>query len=160
IHGPQPGYNKEIFTMTPYTVAPRFFEFALDNGETDTREFLKNHDQIGPVTMIPRMGKVKNDLSAFLSRWNNGEREIAVDYYRTMKKRDCKVISSEEMSEVSALWANRMCSVLIGRGLTADAAQLAARYGIVTPVSLVLVQSYTQVSEIAADGDTQAVTEG
>ncbi len=139
IHGPQPGYSKEIYIAAPYTVKPKFYEFPLDNGESDLQEFLKNHDDIGPVASIPRTGSTRGDLERFVERWNRGDSECAVSFTQTVAKPKCRMVSGTQASELAALWGRARCSELVAAGLPGSAAQLAIRHQIVTPVSLSVV---------------------
>jgi hypothetical protein len=139
IHGPQPGYSKEIYIMSPFAAKPKFFELPLDNGETDTREFLKNHEEILPVAAVPRTGSIKYDVQHFLDRWTSGDSETSVAFASAPPAAKHYVATRQESREVAALWANQRVQDLIGQHRGADASAIALEHQILTPVSLAAV---------------------
>jgi hypothetical protein len=145
IHGPQPVLNQEIYIMAPYTAAPAFYETTLGTGDTDSYEFFKNHPEVGPFTAIPRNAdNVGNDMTAFFGRWTPDDSSYAIKLAMTTKKPDNTIaLSREEKTEVLTLHAAQRCLDLISSKRMHMAAELAVRYGFVSPVSSALVSSTT-----------------
>jgi hypothetical protein len=139
VHGPQPGYSKEIYIMSPFARKPKFFELPLDNGETDTREFLKNHEEILPVAAVPRTGSIKYDMQHFLDRWTSGDAETKVAFAGGARSDKHYSASSAESREVAALWANQRVQELLAQHRYTDAATIAVEHQVLTPVSLAAV---------------------
>lgn len=142
IHGPQPGYNNEMYLMPPYAAPPSFFEIALDDCLTDTNEFFKNHSEIGPFVAVPRSGPLGDDLKGFLSKWRPGAKETFVE----IAEADPANVPIQEMEkdaavcrEVAVLAAARKASDLIRSGDTTQAANIGVQNQIVTPVTAAIV---------------------
>lgn len=135
IHGPQPGFNQEMYIMAPYIERPAFYELALDDRWTDTNEFFKNHREIGPFMPIARAGSVMGDLQAFLSTWRSGGTTFVVQLDRTNEQPDCKQVIGTAADELTKLAARDECYVLLRGDQLAAAADLATAARIVTPVT-------------------------
>jgi hypothetical protein len=151
VHGPQPGYSKEIYITSPFAAKPKFFELPLDNGETDTREFLKNHEEIGPVVSVPRSGNIGYDIAHFLDRWSSGDSETKVAYSLGKKQDAHYDATKDEAREVAILWANNRVQELINQNKLRDAAYLAIEHGILSPVSLAAVLTPVQNQQSQSD---------
>jgi hypothetical protein len=135
IHGPQPGFNQEIYIMTPFSAAPSFYDLDVEAGGTNFSEFLKNHREIGPFTPIARTATVGRDLERFIAKWQPNGKEFVVNLATTTTKPTDKIASPQEAKELATLWANRQCQSLIASANRDQAAALAVRYQLVTPVT-------------------------
>ncbi len=78
LHGPQPSFNREMYILAPYVGTPQFYELPLDDGWTNTSEFLSNHKEIGPFTPIVRNSSVGDDLQRFFAAWRPGAKNYTV----------------------------------------------------------------------------------
>lgn len=137
IHGPQPGYNKEIYIMSPYMYMPSFYELALDDGVMDAGEYFKNHREIGPFTEIARSASIESDLERFLTKWRPGGHDYVVEYQVLSKQPDAtKLVTGEQAQQTAALFARERVSQLLRAGQLKDAIDMAVYHRIVTPVSL------------------------
>jgi hypothetical protein len=148
IHGPQPGYNNEMYLMAPYAATPRFFEIALDDCLTDVNEFFKNHKEVGPFTAIARTGPLGEDLASFLSKWEPGARETYMDLGSEAIVSAGNVGDHEACREVAILSAARTVQEMLSSGKTASAAQIGVQYHIVTPVSGAVVLERKQAAPV------------
>lgn len=151
IHGPQPGFNDEMYIMAPYAVAPKFYELALDDCLTDANEFFKNHREIGPFTAVERGGPLQDDLESFFTKWVSGARQTYIDSHRVAQLPAGALaiqsqLSIQENNEVAILQASTEVRKLIAQGKLTDAAKLGIRYHIVTPVSGAAVMQRQAVS--------------
>jgi hypothetical protein len=140
IHGPQPSLNQEIYIMEPFASAPSFYELSLDEGWTNTNEFFKNHQEIGPFTAITRADKnIGNDLTHFFAKWNPHTKEFVVDRTITNIKPSCPLVEDAEAREMAVLWANGRCRQLLASGYNNQAAELATKHRLVTRVTAATV---------------------
>lgn len=165
IHGPQPAYSKEIYLMAPFVAKPKVYEIAIDNGETDVREFIKDHEEIGPITSIARTGTIRSDLERFLTHWRAGDVQTRTALKESNKVEDLPMADSEEAAELAALWANQECNNLLNQPDKANlAASLAVSHHIVTPVSLAGVLQAQRQQKLAQEStptaDLQGATNG
>ena len=136
IHGPQPGYNDEMYLMAPYAAPPKFFEMALDDCLTDVNEFFKNHKEVGPFAAIPRSGPLGDDLQSFLSKWQPGATETNMTLEQSTASNNIEAVTDTDAArEVAILKAADSVKELLARGVVLDAARLSVQYHIVTPVS-------------------------
>ena len=135
IHGPQPGFNNEMYIMAPYAVAPRFFELPLDDCWTDANELFRNHKEIGPFTAIVRNANVQDDLRHFFKRWQPGSKEIKVALSRQTSKPSCPIVRGPQAAELGALEAYDRCIKLFNQGLADQAANVAVAHRLITPVT-------------------------
>lgn len=137
IHGPQPGYNKEIYITPPSMFMPSFYEIALDDGVMDAAEYFKNHREIGPFTEISRSASIASDLERFLTKWKPGGHDYVVEYQMLGNKQPSAKLATEEQSrEISALFSKERVSQLLRSGNSSAASEVAVYHRIVTPVSL------------------------
>ena len=140
IHGPQPGYNNEIYIMSPYAHTPSFFEMALDDCLTNTNEFFKNHHDVGPFAAVPRTGPLSDDLDSFLSKWQPGAKETYTDLSILKGGTTAEIVKDADCArEVAILHAARQIKDLLASGRISEAVTQAVRYHIVTPVSAAVV---------------------
>lgn len=148
IHGPQPSFNEEMYIMAPYIERPSFYELALDDRWTDTTEFFKNHQEIGPFTAVSRSSSLGADLKSFLSKWKTGGTEFVVQLDRTNTVPPTRVLDARQSKEVALLLARDEAYELMRGGKLARAAELATASGIVTPVTgaVVLGRSLQRVA--------------
>ncbi|MBX9685819.1 MAG: hypothetical protein K2X27_03900, partial [Candidatus Obscuribacterales bacterium] len=158
IHGPQPGYNNEMYIMSPYAAAPAFFEMALDDCLTDANEFFKNHKEIGPFNAVPRSGPLADDLQSFLSKWQPGAKETYVDLSSAAADTKIEVSTDKDASrEVAILDAANSVNRLIAAGKKAEAAAIGVRYHIVTPVSGAVVLGNSVAQDKLAQNDQSSL---
>jgi hypothetical protein len=154
IHGPQIALNQELYIMEPSAFRPAFFEMALDNGFTNSTEFLKNYQEIPtPMSGIPHNTSVKEDLTAFLQAWNPGSFTYRVAYKdRSPWARPIKtgspdaireVVDAQRVAEISALRNKEKVCRLIAENRESAAVELASTHHIVTPVSGAVVLEQT-----------------
>ncbi len=135
IHGPQPGFNREIYIMTPFAAVPAFYDLDVENGGTNLNEFFKNHREIGPFIPVARSSSVGKDLQRLIARWQPDGKEYVVEYGRSNSKPSQTIAAGEQASELAGLWAADRCAKLLGAGNMLKAAEVAIQYGLVTPVS-------------------------
>ena len=161
IHGPQPGFNDEMYIVAPYAAAPKFYELALDDCLTDANEFFKNHREIGPFTALERGGPLQDDLEAFFSKWAPGAKETVIDSHRVAEVPATPELfkgfspAKPENKEVAILKASGEVRQLIAKGKLDEAARMGIRYHIVTPVSgAVVTQNQVASSGGAASSAT------
>ncbi len=136
IHGPQPGFNREIYLMSPYVYTPSFFELALDDGIMDSADYFKNHREIGPFTEISRSASPESDLERFFSRWKPNGHDYVVEYQLSRAQPKERVASIQQSKEISALFARERVMQLLRSNCLGEATDLALNHQIVTPVSL------------------------
>lgn len=157
IHGPQPGFNDEMYIVSPYASAPTFYELALDDCLTDANEFFKNHREVGPFTAIERGGPLQDDLESFFCKWVPGAKETFIDSTRISELPNIPDLlkgfapTKPENKEVAILQASEEVRKLIAKGKLADAARLGIRYHIVTPVSGAVVMQNQVASPVPAN---------
>lgn len=162
IHGPQPGFNDEMYIVAPYAAAPNFYELALDDCLTDANEFFKNHREIGPFTAVERGGPLQDDLESFFSKWAPGARETFIDSQRIAELPNIPGLTKgfaptkPENKEVAILQASDEVRKLIAKGKVAEAAKLGIRYHIVTPVSGAVVMQSQATAQSSANNSAQS----
>ncbi|MBX9666803.1 MAG: hypothetical protein K2X93_04255 [Candidatus Obscuribacterales bacterium] len=144
IHGPQPGFNREIYLMSPYVYTPSFFELALDDGIMDSSDYFKNHREIGPFTEISRSAAPESDLERFFSRWKPNGHDYVVEYQLSKTQPKERVASIQQSKEISLLFARERVMQLLRANCLGEATDIALNHQIVTPVSL---SSCTGVTE-------------
>lgn len=144
IHGPQPVLNQEIYIMSPYESTPAFYELPVVAG-TDTFEFFKNHNEVGPFTQVPRNGKsVQDDLSIFFSKWNSNNNAVVATLAKSDKVPAGAIApSKDEAREMLVLRAVEECNRLVSTRYFRRAARLALAYGFVSPVSSAILSNST-----------------
>jgi hypothetical protein len=109
IHGPQPASNREIYIMGQYQTRPRFYDFSVENGNSDTNEFFRNYSEIGPFEEIPRIKTISSDLGSLLSRWTAGSTEYNVAMTScSVLAPGTKLVSDEAAQELLTLWTNQL----------------------------------------------------
>jgi hypothetical protein len=152
IHGAQPAYSKEIYLMAPFVAKPKVYEIAVDNGETDVREFIKNHEEVGPITSIARTGTIRSDLERFLNHWRAGDVQTRTALKESNNIAGMPMADPEEAAEMAALWANQECNNLLNQPDKAvAAASVAVSHHIVTPVSLAGVLQAQRQQRVARE---------
>lgn len=135
IHGPQPGFNEEMYILAPYAAPPKFIELALDDCYTDANELFRNHREIGPFSAIVRNANVQDDLTHFFQRWQPGAKDRIVELVRTDEPPSCPVVNGPQSEELACLLSYRECSDLLRKGKMSEAAAIAVAHKVVTPVS-------------------------
>jgi hypothetical protein len=152
IHGPQPAFNEEIYITSQGASKPAFYELALDDGWTNTSEFFKNHQDIGPMVPIMRSGKLGDDLNRFLSQWQPGGHHYSVQLSNLTQKPNCPELTGEEAVNLSVLGAAHAVKQMIA-AKQPNASLVAAAYHIVSPLSsgVIMPESYTSTSANAAN---------
>lgn len=104
-------------------------------------------DRTGAISAVPRLGEVGDDLMRLFARWNGGSIEV------TRKRVPITEVAGavKGSSHVARLWARDEVMRIIRRGdprLHPDAAEFAADYQIVTPVSgAVVLETKQQYDE-------------
>ena len=135
IHGPQPGFNNEMYIMAPYAAAPKFYEYALDDCLTDANEFFKNHREIGPFAAVERGGPLNEDLDNFLSKWQPGATETVIESKHVDALPQGVLLEQLGQRELAILNAAKDVKQLLAAGQRREASEIGVRYHIVTPVS-------------------------
>lgn len=138
IHGPQPAFNEEIYITSQTASKPDFYELALDDGWTNTSEFLRNHKEIGPMIPVARSGKLSDDLNRFLTQWKPDGKHYSVQLSNMLKKPECPELKGEEAHNLAVLGAAQEVKRLLAIGTT-NADKFAAECRIVTPVSSAVI---------------------
>lgn len=141
VHGPQPGFNEEMYIMAPYAAPPKFFELALDDCWTDANELFRNHREIGPFNAIVRNANVQDDLAHFFQRWKPGAKEQTVELARKDTNADCPVISGPQAEDLIVLKAFNDCANLYKQGKSAEAARIAVANQVVTPATVAVIMN-------------------
>jgi len=139
IHGPQPGFNEEMYITSKFISKPDFYDLALNDDSTNTAEFLRNHREIGPLVPVTRNGKLANDLKRFLGDWKTGGKHYSVQLNHLYEKPTCPIIEGKESEDLVTLCAANACKELLASHKKSLAAQTATRYHIVTPVTAAVV---------------------
>lgn len=134
LHGPQPSFNREMYILAPYMGKPSFYELPLDDGWTNTSEFLSNHKEIGPFTPIIRNASVRDDLQRFFEAWKPGAKTYTM--VRVHSKSDpspsMKYSSDPELTlALSRLAVHEECRKLMSRGKVDETVALASSYHLV-----------------------------
>lgn len=135
VHGPQPAFNDEIYITTPGITKPTYYELALDDVWTNTSQFLKNHQDIGPMTPVMRSGKLEDDMNRFIDQWKPGGYHYSVRLYHTDVKPSCAIIEGQDALNLSTLVAAQNCKHLIASNKSTEAIEKALRYHLVTPLT-------------------------
>lgn len=135
VHGPQPAFNDEIYITTPGITKPTYYELALDDVWTNTSQFLKNHQDIGPMTPVMRSGKLEDDMDRFINQWKPGGYHYSVRLYHTDAKPGCAIIEGQDALNLSTLVAAQNCKQLIAGNKATEAIEQALRYHLVTPLT-------------------------
>jgi len=135
IHGPQPALNEEIYITSQAASKPSFYDLALDDGWTNTRNFLKNHQEIGPMVPIARSGKLSEDLSRFITQWQPGGHHYSVQIENQAQKPEGTEISGQDALDLSILGSAQICKRYIADDNRNAATQVAIAAHIVSPVT-------------------------
>lgn len=148
IHGPQPVSNSEIYITTPYGAQPSLYELPVESGEIDTSEFFKNHNDIGTFLQVSHRTTLAQDIASFFEKWTPNSEDYAV----SLTSEERRFASDEELSEAEGhellqLNAYKQCMQLMADRKPRSAARIAVAYGILTPVSCLLVQSQKQEAQ-------------
>lgn len=137
IHGPQPillDTAEELlqrFQRQPGN--PRLIEIQTEAGPNRVVEKL---DGIAAVQSAPRQGDLQADLAALVARLSGREGWIEITRRRTtLEPRSSSGPTREGSRHVVRLWAAEQVQRLRAERKLAEAAQLAASYQLVTPVS-------------------------
>ena len=143
IHGPQPTLNHEIYIMPKYVQTPSFYELTLGTANIDTLELFSNHPEVGPFVQVPNNSKtIGEDMVGFFSRWTPENSNYSLKLAQTTSKPAAMIaLSKEEQNEVLLLYASQVCQDRITEGHLTEGAQIAARYGFVSPVSYASVNN-------------------
>lgn len=139
IHGPQPALDKELYTITPYLVRPSFFQLSIEDSVTDVNEIFKAHQEIGPFTAVARNSSFERDLGRFLNKWQSDGVDYTLRYARTFATPEKVESSIYVQDEITRLYIAQKVRELVNRGRRWEAANLAVRYEVVTPVSSAVV---------------------
>lgn len=153
IHGAQPALFPEIFIMNPFVSKPALFELSLDSGETDTLEYFKNHTEIASFNPVYEQSDLTATLRQFFSRFQPGVRDFETDYRLSDgKPRDAVELDCAEQEELCLLSARRTVDRLIKERDYSEAARIAVRYQIVSPVTCVAVLDESSGIQGATNG--------
>lgn len=159
VHGPQPTLNHEIYIMSAFQSAPKFYELPIGAGETtDTVEYFRNHSEIGPFTQITRTSdNLAQDMRAFFRKWEpNNIAYTARLALAKVKPTDAVEATPDEAREISLLRAAEAARLLYKKRHMDDAGSLATRYGFVSPLCEAVV---TSTAAKAPDDSVEAVTD-
>ncbi len=135
LHGPQPGFNQEMYIMPPFSAVPSFYDLDVEPGSTNLADLLKNHREIGPFTQVTRTASVGRDLQRLLKKWQPKSKEFTIDISTSNTMQNYRFASSREARELATLWASRRCRKLLANRNLTEASKLAIQYKIVTPVT-------------------------
>lgn len=158
VHGPQALFNREIYILSPYAAKPAFWELPVDGGEVDTFEFFKNHSEVGPFAHVPRSGVTALDLSDFFAKWKGDRVNYAVSYNVNVGEPKCQIVDDLRGRELLLLRAFERCNQLIAQRKMTEAATIAVRYRLVTPVSTAMVVQGAQTAENSTDNANSTAT--
>ena len=134
IHGPQPVLLdsaeglKQRLERRPQS--PRLLEVQTEAGPNRVAE---NLDGLAAVQSLPRVGSLREDLERLFTGWQNGAKSL-----QAVRERgpDASPEAGKPTSlHLARLWAASEVTRLRLARQTAEAAQLAALYQLVTPVS-------------------------
>ncbi|MFN8550730.1 MAG: hypothetical protein U0103_04515 [Candidatus Obscuribacterales bacterium] len=162
IHGPQPISSGEVYITTPYAAHPALYELPIANGEIDTAEFFKNHSDIGQFMQVSHKSKLDTDVACFFDKWQPDN----IDYVVAMKGANAKAATVREISEVEGkgilqLNAYNKCMQLLSEHKSGAAARIALAYGVLTPVSSIVIEQAAESVQTAegAQADENAQSE-
>lgn len=139
IHGPQPALDKELYIIAPYLVKPSFYQLSIDDNVTDVNEFFKAHQEIGPFTAVARNSSFESDLGRFLNKWQADGVDYTLKYARTFETPAKLETSVYVQDEITRLYVAQKVRELVDHGRRWEAANLAVRYQVVTPVTSAVV---------------------
>ncbi|HEY9731940.1 MAG TPA: hypothetical protein V6C89_08510 [Drouetiella sp.] len=153
IHGPQPISSGEVYITTPYAAHPALYELPIANGEIDTAEFFKNHSDIGQFMQVSHKSKLDTDVACFFDKWQPDN----IDYVVAMNGTNARATKVREISEVEGkgilqLNAYNKCMQLLSEHKSGAAARIAVAYGVLTPVSSIVIEQ----AEESAQADENA----
>ncbi|MDR3615887.1 MAG: hypothetical protein P4L53_20180 [Candidatus Obscuribacterales bacterium] len=157
IHGPQPAINEEIYITSQAASKPSFYELALNDGWTNTSDFLKNHQEIGPMSPVARSGNLSDDLTHFLAQWQPGGKHYSVQIATQSKKPDGSEINGQDALDLSILGSANACKHLIADNHREAAAQLGIAAHIVSPVTAGVVSPVSILNASYSPRTTQAL---
>ncbi len=168
IHGPQPILNREIFITSKFVSTPEFYEMAIDDAVTKTSEIFKNHHDIGPFVPVSRNSSVSDDLSHFIAQWRPDSRDYYLHYSHMKDKPSCEVVTAlDTAQDLAALYAAQDARQLVQLHHPYEAAQIAAQYHVVTPVTAAIVlerstdyERFNLKEDNHNDNDTQLANNG
>ncbi|HEY9719721.1 MAG TPA: hypothetical protein V6C69_19735, partial [Trichormus sp.] len=148
IHGPQPVSNSEIYITTPYGAQPSLYELPVESGEIDTSEFFKNHNDIGTFLQVSHRNTLAQDIGSFFEKWAPNSEDYGVSLTKeNQTKASVEELSEAEGHELLQLNAYKQCMQLMADRKPRSAARIAVAYGILTPVSCLLVESQQQADQ-------------
>ncbi len=155
IHGPQPISSGEVYITTPYAAHPALYELPIANGEIDTAEFFKNHSDIGQFMQVSHKSKLDTDVACFFDKWQPDN----IDYVVAMKGTNARAADIREITEVEGrgilqLNAYNKCMQLLSEHKSAAAARIAVAYGVLTPVSSIVIEEAAETAQ--ADENVQS----
>jgi hypothetical protein len=156
VHGPQPTLNHEIYIMSPFQSAPKFYELPIGAGETtDTVEYFRNHSEIGPFTQIAHTkSNITEDVRAFFRKWEPNNTAFTTQLtLAKVKPTDAVEATPAEANEISLLRAAEAARVLQKKRHNDEASSLAVRYGFVSPLcEAVVTGSPAQPADDSTEG--------
>ena len=164
IHGPQPVSSSEMYITTPYGAPPSLYELPIESGEIDTSEFFKNHNDVGSFKQVSHRNSLEKDIACFFAKWEPNSADYAVSMTTTDQKSAAAMeLPESEGREVLQLNAYEKCMQFLADHKPRSAARIAVAYGILTPVSCVLIENQqqqqpeqTQHDEFAGGGSQSA----
>ena len=157
IHGPQPALNEEIYITSQAASKPSFYDLALNDGWTNTLNFLKNHQDIGPMVPIARSGELSDDLSRFIAQWQPGGKHYSVQIATQLKKPEDSEINGQDALDLSILGSAHACKHLIADNHKEAATKLAIAAHIVSPVTAGVVSPISIANASYSPRSAQAV---
>jgi hypothetical protein len=157
IHGPQPAINEEIYITSQAASKPNFYELALNDGWTNTNDFLKNHQEIGPMSPVARSGNLGDDLSHFLAQWQPGGKHYSVQIATQSKKPEGSEITGQDALDLSILGSANACKHLLADNHRQAAAKLGIAAHIISPVTAGVVSPVSILNASYSPRPTQAV---
>lgn len=154
IHGPQPVSSGQIYITTPYAAHPSLYELPIENGEIDTAEFFKNHSDIGEFVQVSHKSKLDTDIACFFKKWRPDNVDYVVSMSSSSKKPE-KVLELKESEgkDLLLLNAHRKCMELLSEHKDGAAARIAVAYGVLTPVSSLVIEPARHSSTAVAYSD-------
>lgn len=145
LHGPQPSFNREMYILAPYVGKPQFYELPLDDGWTNTSEFLSNHKEIGPFTPIIRNASVREDLERFFAAWRPGANNYTVKrvHLRDQPKYGDYLAEDDLKTAISRLAAQEECRDYLTKKQINKAIELSTAYHLVNKTTGAVVLERT-----------------
>jgi hypothetical protein len=142
IHGPQPiTHNSSESTMLDLVHSVCLYNLQIAPGPDLVSPALKTEDVSNLITCETLSHKsATKDVKALVSSWQKGSKTLSIKRCATTTPpQSATVMNQEASAQVTSLWAMEQVAKLIENGRKEKAQELAANYGLVSPVTGAIV---------------------